>query len=81
MPSKRELEIENEELRAQLAMLGGVTPDVPGCTESCPHGIPYHGVMACPGDFYIDTPEPCLCPIHSQPGEDDDEANERRFSD
>ena len=26
MPSKRELEKENEELRAQLAMLGGITP-------------------------------------------------------
>ena len=40
MPSKRELELENEELRAQLAMTGGRTPDVPGCTESCAHGDP-----------------------------------------
>ena len=47
MPSKRELEKENAELRAQLAMLGGITPDVPGCTESCPHSHPLprrHGV-------------------------------------
>ena len=70
MPSKQELERENEELRAQLAMLGGRTPDVPGCTESCAHGIPYHGAMACPGDVYIDTPEPCLCPIHSPSAKD-----------
>ena len=70
MPSKRELEIENEELRAQLAMLGGRTPDVPGCTESCAHGIPYHGAVACAGDVYIDTPEPCLCPIHSPSAKD-----------
>ena len=62
MPSKQELESRIEELEAQVLMLGGRTPDVPGCTESCPHGIPYHGAPACPGDVYIDTPEPCLCP-------------------
>ena len=70
MPSKRELEIENAALLAQLAAVGGRTPDVPGCTESCPHGIPYHGAPACAGELYIDTPIPCLCPIHS-PGAKD----------
>ena len=65
MPTKDELEAENAELRAQVAALAA-----PGrsaqtdCTNSCPHGLRYHGGPICMGDLNGNWATPCACPEH-----------------
>ena len=64
MPSKEELEIENAELRAQLAAIDPVRPAHRNCNDSCPHGVPYHGGPICPGEIYENYATACACPVH-----------------
>ena len=49
MPSKAELEQENADLRAQLAVFGVGRAPRPDCTNACPHGVPFHGGDDLPG--------------------------------
>ena len=51
MPSKEQLEIENAGLRAQVAALAPSRPEKRGCSNSCPHGLRYHGGPICMGDL------------------------------
>ena len=61
MPTKDELETENAELRAQLAQ---GRPSLKGCTNSCPHGLRYHGGAICMGDLNGNMATACACPEH-----------------